>query len=169
MVLTLRQTLRKLEAASHSNKVKLTELEISRLPDLSFLAHVTSLDLSSNAFLFVPEQLSALKKLEFLNLSNNSISGFSVNVIASLKSLKVLLLSSNHIVQLEDRCFPDSLIELSVCRNRLVEFQEALVIPSLRRLDVSFNQIRGLPASVATMTNLEELNLVCLMRFCTEL
>jgi len=166
MVLTLRQTLRKLEEASYSDRIKLVELEISKLPDLSFLSHVTSLNLSDNAFLFVPSQLAILKKLEYLNLSNNSIAEFSSDIISNLKSLKALLISGNRIVQLDNHSLPESLVELNLCNNRLVDFQEALALTSLRRLDVSNNQIRALPVYVTNMINLQELNLVCVCNLC---
>jgi len=85
----------------------------------------------------LPESITKLKSLIYLNLSSNQLSTLPES-ISNLKSFKELFLSSNQISTL-----PESITNLT----------------SLQTLDLSYNQLTTLPESITKLKSLEKLYL----------
>ncbi|XP_059967807.1 leucine-rich repeat serine/threonine-protein kinase 2 isoform X4 [Mesoplodon densirostris] len=137
-------------------------------------------NLSYNQLSFLPENLSdVVENLEQLILEGNKISGICSPL--SLKELKILNLSKNHISSLSEdfleTCpkveslsarmnflaampfLPSSMTSLKLSQNRFTCVPEAILnLPHLRSLDMSNNDIQYLPGPVHWRSlNLREL------------
>ncbi|KAM5251671.1 leucine-rich repeat serine/threonine-protein kinase 2 isoform 1-T1 [Hipposideros larvatus] len=126
------------------------------------------LNLSYNQLTSVPENLGdVVEKLEQLILEGNKISGICSPL--SLKELKILNLSKNHISSLSEEfleacpkveifsarmnflatvpCLPSSVTSVKLSQNRFRCVPEAILnLPHLRSLDMSNNDIQYLPS-----------------------
>ncbi|XP_059462264.1 receptor-like protein EIX2 [Corylus avellana] len=108
------------------------------------LQHLTYLDLSLNAFSILPEFIGSLTKLQYLNLSNNYLSGTIPPQLGNLTSLTSLDLSRNYGL-IEDHNL-DWLFNLS----------------SLRHLDMStvyLSKVVNWPDKVTMLPSLLDLSL----------
>uniref|UniRef100_A0A8C5KHR9 Leucine-rich repeat serine/threonine-protein kinase 2 n=1 Tax=Jaculus jaculus TaxID=51337 RepID=A0A8C5KHR9_JACJA len=125
------------------------------------------LNLSYNQLSATPENLAdVVEKLEQLILEGNKISGISSPL--NLKELKILNLNKNHISSLPDNFFeacpkaesfsarmnylaampflPSSITSLKLSQNKFTNIPDTiLILPHLRSLDMSHNNIELLP------------------------
>lgn len=110
------------------------------------LQELHDLDLSLNKLELVPENsgVATLRNLKFLNLSSNHISEIAELAFSALKNLNVLDLSGNQLRSLPGRLFRDSeMTVLRLANNGLMELPSGLfkMLAKLLVLDVSGNQI----------------------------
>uniref|UniRef100_A0A182IT29 Uncharacterized protein n=1 Tax=Anopheles atroparvus TaxID=41427 RepID=A0A182IT29_ANOAO len=143
------------------------------LPDLSILnAPVRKLDFSNNAlrsfgnkamFASVAEYLTELRLAN--NLLGDSLNPIlSTDVLQALDALKVLDLSGNHIIALEESIFDGNrrLVELYLDQNNIAAVPVAALkeLPSLKLLSLRSNRISALEPDAFNFTNkLERLDL----------
>lgn len=113
-----------------------------------FSATLTHIDLSDN---LISQNISknlfdCLNNLEYLDLSNNSISHIEANSFDNLNKLSVLDLSFNSILSIDSNLFYfklPSLFSLNLRRNRIEELDIwFLTMSSINRIDLSFNRIK---------------------------
>uniref|UniRef100_M4EZC0 Leucine-rich repeat-containing N-terminal plant-type domain-containing protein n=2 Tax=Brassica campestris TaxID=3711 RepID=M4EZC0_BRACM len=164
--------------------LELSGCGITEFPEFPRNQHMEWLDISNNKIKGqVPGWLWTLPKLAYLNLSNNTFTGFGnsttvsiVNLIASnnnftgkipsficdLRYVYTLDLSNNKFVGLIPRCLGNlkrSLLYLNLRQNRLHGGLPETIFESLRTLDVGHNQLTGrLPRSLIHFSSLEVLN-----------
>ncbi|CAF0998000.1 unnamed protein product, partial [Brachionus calyciflorus] len=110
--------------------------------------HLLNLDLSNNLIstFLNSTHFDCLNKLEYLNLSSNSISNLHENTFNSLNSLKELDLSNNQIEYIPINLFYfklPNLTYLNLKNNYIKELDVWLVfLKSIKHIDLSFNQIK---------------------------
>ncbi|KAJ0971926.1 hypothetical protein J5N97_019885 [Dioscorea zingiberensis] len=136
-------------------------------PQLSLLTSLTSLNLSHNQLSGrIPEDLGALSSLRSLDLSGNSLSGpipeslFSGKACSSLRSLS---LSDNRLEGSLPMSLPQCsfLLHLNVSGNQLSGLPDGVwALSRLRVLDLSRNSFSGaVPETIADVHNLKTLRL----------
>ncbi|XP_048609136.1 receptor-like protein 35 isoform X1 [Brassica napus] len=169
--------------------LELSGCGITELPEFVRNQHMEWLDISNNKIKGqVPGWLWTLPNLTYLNLSNNTFTGFekpttillsrlsSLNLLASnnnftgkipsficdLRSVYILDLSNNNFSGLIPPCLGNlnrSLEFLNLRQNRLHGGLPETIFESLRTLDVGHNQLTGkLPRSLIHFSSLEVLN-----------
>uniref|UniRef100_A0A6E8VLM7 LRRCT domain-containing protein n=1 Tax=Anopheles coluzzii TaxID=1518534 RepID=A0A6E8VLM7_ANOCL len=143
------------------------------LPDLSILnAPVRKLDFSNNALRSIGTKAlfgSVAEYLTELRLANNLLGDslnpiFSTDVLQALQSLKVLDLSGNRIIALEESIFDGNrrLVELYLDQNKIATVPVAAVkeLTSLKLLSLRSNRIESLEPDAFNFANkLERLDL----------
>ncbi|AZE56482.1 hypothetical protein C4K03_4344 [Pseudomonas synxantha] len=116
-----------------------------------FLKHfkqLKSLDLSYNKITRMPEVLSLMPQLEYLRMTDNALKldDYSRARLAGMRSLQVLTLNNNALVDSPDFSQLRVLTELRLRNCRLKEFPKGVSrLPFLESLDVSDNDISVLP------------------------
>jgi internalin A len=131
----------RLDAArnKHSTTLNLSDQNLITLPDsISQLTNLKSLDLSSNRLTKLPDFIGELTNLEDLALSRNQLSSLPES-FSHLKRLKILDISNNLLTRL-----PESITKLS----------------NLENLNLSGNKLSSIPESIDHLTSLRELNLL---------
>lgn len=123
------------------------------------LQELHDLDLSLNKLELVPENsgVATLRNLKFLNLSSNHISEIAELAFSALKNLNVLDLSGNQLRSLPGRLFRDSeMTVLRLANNGLMELPSGLfkMLAKLLVLDVSGNQITSETLNKETFADL---------------
>ena len=153
----------------------------NRLPDLSSfglidpatgrlcLQELLDLDLSHNKLELVPENsgVATLRNLKYLNLSSNHISEIAELTFSALKNLNMLDLSGNQLRSLPGRLFRDSeMTVLRLANNGLMELPVGLfkMLAKLLVLDVSGNQITSETFNKETFADLIRLVVLDLSR-----
>jgi Leucine-rich repeat (LRR) protein len=167
-------------------ELKLSNLQINHIDDISVCISLSKLDLSENA-LESANSLSGLhymKGLTMLNLSKNSLKDvdhlkelkklFVLNVsynqlrevplvVWRLENLKALVLNNNQIGTLtKDLKFPLSISTIILSDNLIedMDFFASKSFPSLTKISLSHNQIRIIPIGLAKkMPQLKEIRL----------
>lgn len=91
--------------------------------------------------------------LSSINLSGNEITSFSVK---AQPSLHILDLSKNKISQFPD--LPSSITDLKMSKNQLKDIPDDMQLQNLKNLDLSENQITGIPKSVGGLKLKSKLN-----------
>lgn len=125
----------------------------SKLPDLELLS------LISCRLRDVPEAVTNLKRLKYLNLSQNRITVLSSN-IGRLDSLIELDLSQNRVESLPSELSNlQHLEELNLYDNKLKVFPLRICqLSSLRELDFRYNDIKTLPNEILNLKSIQNLN-----------
>lgn len=133
-----------------SNHIKMISFKINNLVSL------TKLDLSNNLLEHLPDEITQLKKLEWINLSNNRLKSLP-RLFGNLTNLEELGLGNNELEYLP--CIDNlrNLKVFSAFNNRLSNFN--ISSPSIRRIDLSGNKIRYLPANILQTIYLHNINL----------
>lgn len=98
----------------------------------------------------VPQAVSKLTALAFLDLAQNKIADIAPEHLSNMHTLTALNLERNRILKIGHDSFAgvnDTLSSLSLLNNLLVEFpaQALATLTELRVLDLGFNGIRSLP------------------------
>lgn len=83
--------------------------------------------------------------LATINLSSNQIGSF----IVKSSSLHVLDLSQNNISQFPE--IPACVTDLKIAKNRLKEIPDDMKLPNIKNLDLSENEITGIPKTLGTL------------------
>ncbi|XP_032221201.2 leucine-rich repeat-containing protein 40 isoform X1 [Nematostella vectensis] len=153
---------------------------VSSLPSLAGLKHLRTLNLSNNALETLPPEFDHLQALDDLNISSNKICNFpelknmkslrrldcrqnhltSVPSVGQCPSLKELYLAYNKIAELDSKVFAgySGLTVLDLHDNLLTSIPEDIIIlRDLERLDLTNNDISGLPYKIGNMSNLKSL------------
>jgi len=129
-------------------------------PQISTLQNLTELNMSHNWLnnKGIPQELNALRCLSSLDLSHNNLTTFPD--IFSLTTLHTLNLSNNGITSLPAEITKlVNLQSFNIKFNKVDSIPDLDSVPSLFILDLSHNQIKVLPKSLKRMTTLRLLNL----------
>lgn len=103
-------------------------------------------------------QLNWPRNLAILNLKNNNITSFTLDVLPV--ACHTLILENNMIQLIRSTTVHSSLRHLSLCANILRTFP-CLQCPNLHSLDLSYNQIKSLNQNLKSLSNLQVLDLTC--------
>jgi Leucine-rich repeat (LRR) protein len=142
------------------NLIKLEELNLgsnnfSNLPSsLGQLINLKTLDLYGNRLLTLPSEIGELTKLKFLSVQNNQLSNLP-NTMDRLQSLRNLILFGNDRLPLQQIC--EVLAKHS--RPIVLATEGAKGVKDPRVLLVEINTQDSLPAGLAKMTNLQQIQL----------
>ncbi|UJR11692.1 hypothetical protein I4U23_015873 [Adineta vaga] len=150
--------------------------------DIEKLVHLSTLTLTSNKLIELPNEMKHLTNLRHLNLSNNQIEHLNDDLFEKLIQLETLNLSQNRLEnfpkfspenqklavvnlshnQLEH--LPDFPIELEnlssidLSSNRFQEFPETLLqLHSLKTILIESNQLKEIPSQLSQLHKLKEL------------
>ena len=118
--------------AEYSHAVDLAEQDLTHLPEIPL--NTDSLDCSTNTLKVLPESIGELQDLKFLDANANELTVLPASIIKCAK-----------------------LEKLHMYKNKIKELPPALP-PGLTEINFFNNQIRKLPASIGTLSCLEEVN-----------
>jgi hypothetical protein len=120
----------------------------------------TTLNLSGMGLTEVPEAITSLTQLTWLNLSDNQRIN-SIDAIASLLQLTKLNLKNNQLTSIpEEIASLTQLTKLNLHNNQLTDIPEAITsLTQLTVLDLSGNQLTSIPEAIASLTQLTSLYL----------
>lgn len=127
---------------------KLTDIE-----PLKYLVSVKTLNLSNNNIGDI-EPLSSLLNLSYLNLSNNNISVLPKD-LSKLKSLKILDLSNDEIHSSN----LNAAKEVDISINSIIDIKPITQITKLEQLYIQRNNVKELPNNLINLSNLKEINI----------
>ena len=116
-------------------KLKNTEFE-SRLTVTN--GHITQMNLNDLNLKVIPKEIEKIPTITNLELDNNSLSSFSVN----LPQLKILSISGNSIESIDVSKF-ENLQDLNISRNKFLSL-DSLNLKNLKYIDASGNEITKL-------------------------
>nr|UTM63723.1 Toll-like receptor [Ruditapes philippinarum] len=143
-------SLRKLDLSSNH----LTTVNFCFTNGSSYFPNLNNLLLVNNRIGTIFENLICLKRLQHLDLSNNSIKTLDMPSLSNLTSLKTLKLSSNWIKDVTIGKLPDKLQSIDFQRNEIAVFPPELcnissnnIFPALRALNFSRNYIQKIMIS----------------------
>jgi Leucine-rich repeat (LRR) protein len=108
----------------------------------------------------IPEELSHIRELRYLNLSDNLIA--SCGSLSDLRVLSFLDLSNNRLTSLPERflCGAHSIKHLNISRNQLLSVpQQLFSLSTLLDLNLSHNAIFELPDRICELVSIRNLNL----------
>jgi internalin A len=168
-----------LEERLKTGVLSLRGFELSELPDELFeLTHLVKLDLRGNKFSDLSERIQSLRQLKEIFLADNEFHVFPA-VVLSLPSLEVLDVANNYIQEIPDAISAlSSLHYLRIGSNPIAQLPPAIgALPqlqillandlrlegfplcvcntaSLKRLDLSYNNISEIPFEFTKLTNL---------------
>ncbi|KAF6773444.1 hypothetical protein AHF37_07912 [Paragonimus kellicotti] len=127
--------------------------------DLSHLSHLRTLNLSHNKFTQFCEEIGALEKLEFINLSSNLSRNLNFNLL-KLQQLQELSLSGCGLSCIpEDLAFLHNLMFLNLSNNKIKDLPNDVEFPKLTALFLSKNLFSILPSWICCLKNLVVLEL----------
>lgn len=120
--------------------LNLSDNQINQLSSSNFnnLMNIDRVDISHNTIPFIQFQNVAYPKCSNLNLKGNKLKRFP-EIISQVNTLEKLDISNNNISSIEDDAFAN--------------------LEYLEELDLSFNELTYLPASIGKLTRLKRLNL----------
>jgi Leucine-rich repeat (LRR) protein len=154
--------------------------QLSSLPDgILDLKRLSRLHLENNAMVTLPKHINHLRYLEYIYLDSNALKYVSDGLYAlpflkmlsirdnqlerirafESKFLKVIDFSGNEIHELPNLEQNIALERIAAANNRLKVFPTQLPWPTLRELDLSFNNIEKLPDDLSPLGKLKALNL----------
>jgi len=169
---------------SQLNLLRVNNLTLESIPEkIIQLENLTNLIIVGNKLVKLPEAIGCLKKLKFLDVSRNCLESIPDN-IGKLEHLMTLNVSVNEITGLPGFESCVNLAHLDARKNKITEFpdicHESLVViadvnlgdneipeiplditilPSLKILDLSNNNIKIVPGEVIDCVKLKELHL----------
>jgi Leucine-rich repeat (LRR) protein len=157
---------------------------IVTLPDEIFAncKSLTLVNVAANLLTKLPNSITQLPRLEKLNASDNQISEFPEGM-EELQSLRTLVFSHNQLrhvpvlfqltqltalnltrnqIETVPAALPSSLKEVRLAGNKITRISGELLMnlsPSIRHLDISYNELEELPVQIGQLTALEVLYL----------
>ena len=136
------------------------QFQIIDKASFSKMKKLTSLNLSSNKLVMVPESIGALKKLEMLSFKGNKLTSLPA-AIGNLKKLKHLYLENNPLTALPPEIGKLKSLEMLLMDNTALttlpkEFAKLKKLKNLRLRNVP---LKTLPKEIAQMTGLRNVYL----------
>ncbi len=116
---------------------------------------ITTLHLKERNLLLVPQEITRLSLLQFLDVSNNQIA--ALPDLSPLTHLLILNLSQNQLTRLPAMEQLVNLQALNASENQLTELPDLSPLTNLTYLNVSYNQLTELP-DLTPLTTLQSLN-----------
>jgi len=161
--LLLRTNVNKENSAVDWCRLHLMQLEISWLQKIDW---VKILSLSYNEFTLLPPDMGRyLKRCAKIDLQHNKLREIPPCLL-ELPSIVDLNLSHNCIVEIPDvPKWPVSLFVLDLSYNSLKSLPTSTVAPSLKCLNISFNQFHVFPKCVTTLLSLRHSTLLTTQRY----
>lgn len=86
-----------------------------------------------------------MEHLATVNLSGNRITSFSLKS----SSVHVIDVSNNKISQFPE--IPECVMDLKMSKNQLKDIPDELLLPNMKHLDLSDNQITGIPKTFGSL------------------
>ncbi|KAJ4979894.1 hypothetical protein NE237_010674 [Protea cynaroides] len=145
--------------------ISLSEFNLTIIPDEVWTcgSSVRVLDLSNNSICEIPVKIGSFSVIQKLLLNANGMLDeyISWEGITSLKSLKVLSLSQNHLTTLPSSLGTlTSLTQLHVANNKLTSLpSEIELLTQLQILSASNNRLSSVPSSIGNCRSLIEIDL----------
>ena len=131
----------------------------------TWFSNLTELNLYSNLFSYFPQEILQLKELQTLNMGKNRLQNFKPDSLerpldlSQLKNLKYLTLSDNSLVSLPEK-FPVGLKTLVLNNNRLTDIPaQVLSLTCLEVLYLKGNHICKIPIELKHLKALTRLDL----------
>ncbi len=143
------------------NNLELNELNIKEIPqDISRLINLEFLDFRDNRIKKISPELGKLAKLISLRLDNNQISEIP-NEIRHLQNLEDFSVSDNKLKEINTAIFQLSNLKyMSVMNNSITQIpQEIKNLKNLRGLTLDFNKIENLPEELLELEHLNYLSI----------
>ncbi|KRT78958.1 hypothetical protein AMK59_7353 [Oryctes borbonicus] len=138
------------------------EYDLSKSPDDAWWSYkpLNYLDLSSNAFQELPDDIKMFEDITVFNLQDNSLINLPSG-IGNLKKLSKLYLNRNKISILPDEFYAlTELHILNLSHNELAEISEKIGdLIMLQQLDMSNNNLTNLPPGLGYLVRLTDVNL----------
>ncbi|XP_054878513.1 uncharacterized protein LOC129353274 [Poeciliopsis prolifica] len=135
----------KLELCSQLTELNIRKSDVGELPQgsLGSLKHLQSLNICDNQLKKVPHDARNLSSLEILNLNYNYISEMTCEDFENTTQLTELHLKRNRISQVDDCVFLnlENLKLLDLSFNRLLTFENNIVLPKVEILNINHNEI----------------------------
>jgi Leucine-rich repeat (LRR) protein len=131
---------------------------------LSKLKKFKALELDNNKFVHIPQSLSALTSLKYLDISSSELSDIDTNVISKLTNLESLELSGSSRIDWRSTLISISklpnLVFLGLPSNSFWEVpSEVSNCKQIKQLNLSGNQLETIPSSLVGLKNLERIYL----------
>lgn len=133
-----------------SNRIKFIS------PKIENLRNLVKLDLSNNLIEELPDEICCLNNLSWLNLSNNKLKKLPSN-FGMLVNLEELGLGNNSLEEIPDMSNIKRLRIFSAFNNKIKSFD--IKSSSIRKIDLSNNQIKKFPECLLKIRNLHTLSL----------
>jgi hypothetical protein len=158
-----RKAEQRIEAArlEEATELALENMGLTEVPEaISALTQLQWLNLDKNELTEVPEAITALTQLQWLFLNDNELTEVP-EAIAALTQLQWLFLESNQLTELPEAIASLTKLQvLDLYSNQLTELPEAIAsLTQLQDIDLSNNQLRELPEAISALTQLQWLNL----------
>jgi hypothetical protein len=147
--------------ASHLVKLQLVNHRFSFLPPEVFqLTHLTQIYILACDLKRIPDEITQLTNLNFVEFPNNLIDRISPQ-IGALTNIQKLNISSNNLNTIPQEIFNlTNLTDLNLYRIALQKLNpEISQLQKLRCLDISFNRLTTLPLELNKLTNLTALSI----------
>ena len=134
--------------------------DVLRLINQAAVAKWTQLHLPAQNLTTIPEEITQLNSLQYLDLSRNKITKIP-DTIAQLKNIQGLKLSYNEISEIpEEIAHLENLRVLELRFNRITRFPDICSqLKNLKKLDLSHNRIIKFPDVLTQLETLKVLNL----------
>ena len=123
----------------------LSDNDLETIPDLYHLTNLESINLSNNKLREVPEWISKLHKLEYINCNRNFITEIPKTLPHNLTTLYL----GNNLITEIPKTLPNKLEYLSLSHNSITDVPE-LHLPNLTYLNLRNNFIHNLPNQLPT-------------------
>lgn len=148
---------------SGSRRIVLKDRQLTKIPNEYFEGEdnlsCTCLEVSKNVLESIPPEIAVFKVLSFLDLSSNKLSSLPQE-ITELISLKKLVLNHNKFKSIPKELNEiKSLEQLLISHNKIDEITEETMIPNLRTIYASHNNISYISNSFGKMNLLQEIHM----------
>lgn len=150
-----------LQIAQYLRNLDLSNNRILNIPTGLFakLQILKTLNLANNKLEFLPNEISAMIKLETLNLSENILKQVPPSII-QLKNLKTINLSHNNLVNLpKELCQMEKLDHLDLSANKITQIEDYIEALNCIELNLNENRIKVISVNVSKCPRLKVLRL----------
>ncbi len=130
-------------------KYAVSESYLLRLINEAAQIDASELDLSNLGIQKIPERLKKLTSLKKLNLSQNQLIDFPIDILLAFPELEVLEIRHNHIEYLPSNVsYLEKLKHLDLSNNEIVHIHSNLFNLPLRILNLAYNEIYRFPTQI---------------------